>query len=130
MNALAVAITVVAVAREQAIAHGPGQPAQFLYHDLVLGAPVKFSFGAEAEALVEVLVSGIDGNHQCPIFVSAAEGAVRVGCDDFGRDGHGDMNDHGSAPICSGSYDRGAGWLLRSIFSSGLALMLSRLCGT
>ena len=99
MNTLALAIDVVAIAGEQAIADGPGQSAQFLDHDLVLGAPVKFGFGGEAEALVEVLISGINGNHQCSVFISATEGAVRIGRNDFGTDGHRHMNDHRFPPF-------------------------------
>ena len=46
----------------------------------------------EAEALVDVLPSGIEGDHERAVVVSPADRAVGVAVDDLSRDGDRDVD--------------------------------------
>ena len=55
-----------------------------------LGQGMEPRLAAQPQALMDILTTGIDCDHQNPVFISSSEGTVGIGFNDFGANRDGD----------------------------------------
>ncbi len=83
-------LEVVAITGDHAVTNRPGQSTQLLDLEPMLGPPMEPRLGTQPQALMDILTTGIDCDHQNPVFISPTEGTVGIGFNDFGANRDGD----------------------------------------
>ncbi len=83
-------LEVVAITGDHSVTNRPGQSTQLLDLEPMLGPPMEPRLGAQPQALMDILTTGIDCDHQNPVFISPTEGTVGIGFNDFGANRDGD----------------------------------------
>ena len=83
-------LEVVAITGDHAVTNRPGQSTQLLDLEPMLGPPMEPRLAAQPQALMDILTTAIDCDHQNPVFISPTEGTVGIGFNDLGANRDGD----------------------------------------